>query len=240
MAALPPYVETSIAKKALAAINLLRRYHRHTVQGMDHIPRAGAALVVVHHSFATYDIAMLGCAIFAHTGRIPRALADRLIFKVPPLARVVSALGGVEGHPEIARTLLQSGHLVMVAPGGMREALRPSQHRYQLSWDNRLGFARLAIALRVPVIVAACPSADDLFTLYANPLTQYCLHRWHLPVPLLRGWGASLVPRPRRMTHFIAPPIEPPMIDLDNAPSDALVRRFQRTVAQEMQHLLET
>jgi len=50
-------------------------------------------------------------------------------------------MGGVVGEPEAARALLAAGRLVGVAPGGMREALRPARRRYQVDWTGVTVFA---------------------------------------------------------------------------------------------------
>ena len=233
---LPAYVDVDIAEKARLVIDTLRIYHRHKVIGMEHIPTKGPALLVVNHRLATYDIMMLGFAIFEQTGRLARALADRLIFQLAPLRRIVVALGGVEGAPDAASNLLRAGELVMVAPGGMREALRPSQKRYTTSWEGRLGFARLAIGAQVPVVVAACPAADDLYTLYDNRLTNFVLRNFHFPIPLVRGIGPTLVPRRYPLTHTISAPIQPPQA----APSDTdAARAFAQKINGTMQQMLQ-
>lgn len=233
--ALPAYIDPDIAAGAHRVVNALRTYHRYHIQGLDHLPTTGPALLVVSHSLATYDIALLGYTIFEATGRVVRGLADRLIFKIPPLARLAKGLGGVQGEPQVAEKLLRDGEIVMVAPGGMREALRTSEHRYQVSWENRLGFARLAVRAQVPVVLAACPAADDLYTLYPSRLTNYFLKRFHLPVPMVRGVGPSWVPRPVALTHYLSAPLAPPAVSEDDG--EAVVA-YQRHLATQMTGLL--
>ena len=80
--------------------------------------------------------------------------------------------------------------------GGMREALRPGDERYGVKWDKRKGFVRLSLRTGAPLVLAACPDADRLFHVYENRLTKLAYKRLHLPVPLVRGWGPTLLPRP--------------------------------------------
>ncbi len=218
----------------------LRRYHRHQVAGLQHLPRQGAALLVVHHSFATYDIPLLGLAAYEATGRMPHALVDRRFFRLPAVGALVHRLGSVEGRPDHGAALLARGKLVVVAPGGMREALRPSSAPYALAWGQRQGFARLAMQAQVPVLVAACAGADAIYSLYDNPLTRYCLARHHLPVPLLRGLGPSLLPRPVALQHVILPAILPPAWPTAAAAQAAAVQAFAGHIATTMQGLLHT
>jgi hypothetical protein len=219
-------------------LKYLSRVHRHRVVGLQAVPTLGPALVVVHHSFATYDIALLAYAIFGATGRLPRALVDRLFFKSRLGKCFIEALGSVEGRPDTGAQLLAAGELVVVAPGGMREAMRSSRHRRVLQWGKRRGFAQLALTAQVPIVVAACPAADDLYTLYENPLTDYFLNTHHLPVPLLRGFGPTVLPRPVALTHFMSGPLVPPPLGATAALREAQVESLAQSVSDTLRGLL--
>ena len=216
----------------------LRTYHQYSVEGLQHIPKTGPVLVVAHHSLATYDIGLLSAAIRDAQGRAPITLVDRLIFKIPMLGEFLGSIGCVEAAPEEATRLLHEGNIVIVAPGGMREALRPSDARYTTSWQERYGFARLAIDTQVPVVCAACPSADDLYDVYPSFVTNFFLKRFHLPVPLLRGIGLTVLPRAQKLVHFIAAPMAPPA-PLEGEAFAAQSRTFAQAVAARMNTLLE-
>ena len=152
-------MEQQYVMRLLPFLKAIRFYHEHEIIGMGHIPQKGGALLVVNHSLATYDIALLMAAIYEKTGRISRPLADNLFFKIPYLSKAVDALGGVRGTRNNAKSLLEAGELVSVAPGGMREALRSSDEKYQLIWKKRKGFVRLAIEMQVPIILGMCPKS---------------------------------------------------------------------------------
>lgn len=192
------------------ALNRLRRYHNHTVVGIENVPKEGAAIIAVNHSLATYDITLLSCAIYEEVNRITRALADRLFFKLPYVGNLVEDLGAVEGNKNNAHKLINCGELLTVAPGGMKEALRPSSQRYQINWKARKGFAKLAIETRAPVIIAVCPKADDLFEVYPSVFTRWAYQNLKIPLFFARGRGITLLPRPIKLTHFLSKPIYPP------------------------------
>ena len=40
-------------------VRVLKAYHRYSVSGIEQIPRRERGIIVVNHSFATYDICML-------------------------------------------------------------------------------------------------------------------------------------------------------------------------------------
>lgn len=190
-----------------------RRYHKHRVVGLEQFPREGPVLVAVNHSLATYDIFLLFQAIYEHTGRAGAGLGDDLLFKIPGLRRLMAEGGAVPANPDNAEALLRRGRVVMVAPGGMREALRPGDERYGVKWDRRKGFVRLAIRTGTPLVLAACPDADRVFHVYENDLTKLAYKRLHVPIPLVRGWGPTLVPRPVELTHLLSEPLKPPTYD---------------------------
>jgi 1-acyl-sn-glycerol-3-phosphate acyltransferase len=216
----------------------LRAYHQHTVVGMSHVPKAGRALVVVNHSLATYDIGLLFSAIQTEMGRQPRPLADNLFFRLPYLGELVEAIGGKQGTPENAEALLEAGELVGVAPGGMQEALRPSYERYQLRWDKRKGFVRLAIETQTPILLAVCPRADDIYEVYENKFTHWAYDTFRIPLFIARGLGPTFFPRPTPLTHFISPLMHPPVKAADPAAFKRQVDEFHKKLVKRAELLI--
>lgn len=231
-------MDRDFMKILFPVLNSLRQYHRHEVVGMDHIPREGSALVVVNHSLATYDIALLNAAIYEERQRYMRSLADHFFYRLPYLAQLVEAIGAKEGNRENARELLAQGELVCVAPGGMREALRPSSQRYQLRWERRRGFAQIAIEAQSPVIIAVCPRADDLYQVYSNPLTSWMYQHFRIPVVLARGIGLSPLPRPVKLVHLLSEPISPPKARPEPEAFKKQVESFHRQLVKRAQLLI--
>lgn len=203
-------IDLELLRRARKALLPLYRYHRFEISGLEHVPREGAALLVVHHSLATYDGFLLGDAIYEGTGRLPRGLGDDRIFQIPGLRALALAIGLVPASPEAGERLLAEGHILGVAPGGMWESLRPRQERRRSRWDGRRGFVRLALRAGVPMIFGACPAADDIFRVYRSALTDRIYDRVHWPVPLARGLGPTLVPRPVKLHAWLSEPLYPP------------------------------
>ncbi len=225
--AAPPRTPLRVLERSRGLLSLVRRFHRHDIEGVEHLPTRGGALLVMNHSLATYDGFILAAELYERTGRLATGLGDDLIFRVPWLGEQARMLGIEPANPGNGVKMLQAGHLVGVAPGGMREALRPSSERYNVRWDRRRGFVRLAIQTGAPIVLAACPAADDMFTVYESGLTKLAYRRWRLPLPLIRGWGPTLLPRPVRLVHRLLPPIHPPECDSEHleAQVDALHAR---------------
>ena len=227
----PPFIE--LAARLMAPAH---RYHDYSVVGMEHIPEKGAGLVVVNHSLATYDGFLLGLEVFQQKRRMLVGLGDNLIFKTPVLKDLALASGIYPANPTNGKRLLAHGHLMGVAPGGMLESLRPSTEKYQLRWNDRRGFVRLAIEARVPIILAACPRADDLYDVRPNRLTEMAYHVLKIPVPLATGVGPTLFPRKVKLTHYIAPPLYPPDPKWDDF--EEVVESWHRQVVRTMEELM--
>ncbi|MCP4501789.1 MAG: acyltransferase family protein [Deltaproteobacteria bacterium] len=226
--------------------------HRYQLHGVDHIPTEGPALLVVNHSFATYDAFLMGMELYFRTGRMMRALGDDLIFKMPKIKEWAEHLGIVPASPTTGALLLKEGELLGVAPGGMREALRPSAERYRVRWKERKGFIRLAISAQVPIFLVTCPRGDDLYSIYESPLTRIGYKFFRVPIPIIRGFGPTILPRPVKLQHLIAAPLYPPLYvprhkmdddtdDLEekrDAHFEQLVDRFHAQVITRMNTLM--
>jgi 1-acyl-sn-glycerol-3-phosphate acyltransferase len=202
------HLDDPFLQKLVLPIQWLGRYHRYKVYGLERIPREGRVLLVINHSFATYDGILLGAAVLVHVGRHPVGLADHNFFKIDAVARLATRLGLVEASHTSAEQALEAGKLVAVAPGGMRESLRPKHERYQVLWQKRRGFVKLALRTRTPIVLAACPQADELYDVYPNILTKWLYKNVKLPFVLLKGWGPTLIPKPIQLFHLISKPIQ--------------------------------
>ncbi len=228
-----------VFQAGMKIISFLKQYHRYDVHGLEKIPKSGPALIVINHSLATYDIIMLASEIYLQTGRYCVGLADRRIFQTPGIAQFFSRLKAVMGTPEVGQELLAGGNLVLISPGGMRESLRSSNEKYRVDWEGRYGFVRLAIKSQVPVILAACPAADDIYTLYENPVTTKVYQKLKWPLPILRGWGLSLLPRPVKLDHFLSGPFQAP--ELQNGEvNEEEVQNFHALLRQEIHRLMRS
>ncbi|MEC8194336.1 MAG: lysophospholipid acyltransferase family protein [Myxococcota bacterium] len=191
----------------------VRRYHRHTVEGMDNIPRTGAAILVIHHTLATYDGFLFASCVYASTGRVPTALGDDLLFRTPWLKNIAWDTGIRPASPKAGADLLRSGQLMFVSPGGMWESLRPTEQSRTLRWDGRYGFCRLALRTQTPLVMVACPAADDIYTVKKSRITDGIYRRLRVPFPIARGVGPTPIPRPVKLTHHVSAPVQPPVHD---------------------------
>jgi 1-acyl-sn-glycerol-3-phosphate acyltransferase len=224
----------------LPIYHFLAGHHRYQVNGLNHIPKKGPAIIVVNHSLATYDSIMLGAAVYLQTGRLAYGLADRNFFKFNDvMAQFFRGLNLVEGNHENAEKLLEEGNLIMLAPGGMSEALRSSKERYQIKWGKRLGIAKLAIKSQIPIIMAACPAADDIYDVYTGSLTKLFYQKFKLPFFMAKGFGPTLFPRPVQLIHSLSRPLIPPKVQTTDNGYEEKLNFFHSQLIKSMERLMD-
>lgn len=206
-AGLKSFFGTRAGKASLSAI---AGYFHATLEGGEHIPRSGGALIVSNHALFALDAAVLGALLIRDFDRHPRFLGDRNLWKIPGLRELITAIGALPGEPHAAEKLLRQGELVIVYPGGVDDSLKLSSQRYQLQWKKRAGFARVAIAAGVPIIPVVGFGIDEMYTVLARePLLGrriFGSRRYDLPI----GWGAfgTILPRRSVQTYAVLPPID--------------------------------
>ena len=227
-------------KQASRMYRYLANYHDHQIVGEEKIPDKGPCLFVVNHSFATYDIGILQYKIYKKTGIFPRGFADNAFFKIPLIGKIVGKSGAVPGRHHVGEYILkEKKDMALVAPGGMREALKPKEEKYHIKWDTRKGFIKLALKTNTPIVLAACPAADDLYKVYDNKLTKVIYKNLRLPFPLIKGRGRTLMPRKVQLKHYIGGPYLPPEIDLnDEALLTKTVDEWHAFIVNEMVTLM--
>lgn len=209
-----------------------------TLEGVEHLPE-GRALLVANHAFG-WDIALAMALIRRHTGRAPRVLGDHVWWRVPFLRRLAAAAGVVDGTPENVDWMLSRDELVVVLPGGMREALKPRELRYRLLWGRRYGFVRAALRNGAPLVPLAAIGADEWVDWVGDPYERgrRWFGRFGLRVPVPRPWAG--LPR----VHLVRPTycIGEPVVPRDGPESEgdpAAQRRLRREVEGALHELID-
>lgn len=196
-------------------VQRLARWLHVEVDGIENLP-AGRALLVANHAFG-WDVAFAVAAIRARTGRNVFVLGEHLFWRVPLIRQLACKVGTVDGTRENVDELLSADQLVLVLPGGMREAVKPGALRYRLLWGHRHGFVRAAIHNQAPIVPVAALGADDLFDFVGDAIARG--HRFLDPI----GLSGVPLPRPRHLLphhlhvrprkplrYVIGEPIAPP------------------------------
>jgi 1-acyl-sn-glycerol-3-phosphate acyltransferase len=160
------------------------RYFRVSSEGIEHVPTQGAAILVANHGgVLPVDAAMLCFDVLRRLDppRIPRALTDHFVPKMPIVSTLFARCGVVSGTRTNAARLLERGELLAIFPEGVSGPAKKFHDRYRIqAW--RVGFAELAIRYHAPVVPVAIVGAEESW-----PLATKLHLRWfdspYLPIP---------------------------------------------------------
>lgn len=211
-----------------------RWYNGFESVGDENIPKAGSALIVFYHGLMPLDVWYFGLNYYLKTGRLIRGLGDRWLFKAPGMKQLVEAVGGVEGRPEVAMKFLRDGHLVGVSPGGVREAISGTENNYKLIWGKRIGFAKLAIEAKVPIIPGFTKNVEEIYRapLAGTSIFQSLYEATRLPLVPIMGLGP--LPFPAKLVTYIGEAIYPEDNDTPESLKEktrvaieALIKKYQ-------------
>ncbi|CQD14720.1 phospholipid/glycerol acyltransferase [Mycobacterium lentiflavum] len=205
----------TMTERLRPVVELCRPY----VDGAENLSGDGRFLLVGNHTQAGSEIFMISDAVRRTIGSRVRPLADRNFGRMRGLpADLVAAFGGVVGAPETARELMAHDQTILVFPGGGREIAKFKGEEYTLQWRGRSGFARLSVENGYPIVPAGLVGGDDVYRswttrdgIYAKfsaALGRRLNGRPDMAMPLLRGIGPTLIPRPQRMYLRFGAPID--------------------------------
>jgi 1-acyl-sn-glycerol-3-phosphate acyltransferase len=233
-----PFVgfDPDAARRFYAAVNWLSRRLKVDVEGIERVP-AGRGLLVANHPFG-WDVVFPMAAIAESIRRPVWALGEHAWWRVPFLRRVVAAAGTVDGTAENVDRLLSQDQLVLVQPGGLREAVKPRELRYRLLWGGRYGFVRAAIRNQSPLIPLAAIGADELFDFVGDAYGRgrRWLRRGNVPIPL----PSRILPIPHRVKlHYVVGKPIRPEVRPEQAEDPEIVQRLRREVEGALHELIE-
>jgi 1-acyl-sn-glycerol-3-phosphate acyltransferase len=213
--------------------------------GVEHVPGAGAALIVANHSgVLPYDGIMIQLAVrHEHPARREcRLLALDMFALLPFLAPLLAKGGAVRASQENGERLLGQGHLVGVFPEGVKGVGKPYRSRYRLARFGRGGFVRLALRTGAPIVPCAVVGAEEIHPMLGR--ADFVGRPIGLPyfplTPTFPWLGAlGLLPLPSKWSIDFADPI--PMADYgpEAAEDPILVNRLAEDVRSTVQRMVD-
>jgi 1-acyl-sn-glycerol-3-phosphate acyltransferase len=227
---------------------LLDRWFRVVVEGAEHLPPDGRALLVANHGGALPWDALVLITALARAGRQVRPLVEDGVMTAPFLGTFLNRMGCVRASQENATRLLARGEACLVFPEGMLGLSKTWGRRHQLQRFGRGGFVRLAVRTDTPLLTVAVVGAEEtapllgrveaLRGLFADVLP-------YLPITPTFPWlgPLGLLPLPARWHLRIGPPVDARRIVKDegdavavNEVAGAVRERIQKDVAELVAH----
>lgn len=204
-----------VTERLQPVLDLSRPY----VDGLENLPPDGRFLLVGNHTQFGSEVFLIPDMVRRSVGTRVRPLADRNFGRLRRLpADLMAAFGGVIGAPETVRELMRHDETILVFPGGGREIAKFKGEEYALRWQGRSGFARVSVANGYPIVPVGLVGGDDVYRSWTTRDSAYAKFsaalsrrlngRPDMAMPLLRGIGPTLIPRPQRMYLRFGAPID--------------------------------
>jgi 1-acyl-sn-glycerol-3-phosphate acyltransferase len=205
-----------------AAEPLARRWFRFEVRGLESLPPDGGALVVGNHSggMLTPDVLIFAAAFYRRFGyeRPLYTLGHDGMF-VGPMSGWLGRLGVIRATSKNTAKALRSGGVVLVFPGGIYDAYRPTLAENVIDFNGRTGYIRSAIDAHVPIVplVSIGGQESQLFLTRGTWLAKRLgLSRWRsdiLPITVGFPFGLSMImppnlPLPTKIVSEVLEPID--------------------------------
>jgi len=205
-----------VAEMAWHVLNgLYYDYFRVEVDGIEHVPTVGGAVLVANHGGALlpYDGAMLNLAVMneLEVPRRVRVMATEIFNMLPSISHLYRKVGATYAAREDAREILRRGHLLGVFPEGERGFMKPVWEAYRVGRLGRGGFAELAEEAGVPIIPVAIVGAEEVHPAVMVSKRLAGLVRMFFPEQRVEEIALSLnlLPLPIKWRIRFLPPVLP-------------------------------
>ena len=241
----PPLFDPRAYKRLLGGVSFLRHWFEPSIQGLEHIPAEGGALFVTNHGHFGMDLPVLLSLVLDATGRPVRSLGDRLVFAAPFFRELAHKMGAIEGQPEAAVELLRDDQLVLVYPGGAKEALGNPEDAYRLQWEKSRGFIRTALRAGKPILPLAGIGNEEMYLQLVSQervretgvgrfISKLIGDKYVFPLYI----GLGPIPFPTDLHYIVGEPIHMPY-GPEAANDEEIVRALHREVTDATQSLID-
>ncbi len=209
-------------------LEIMRKYFRLEVEGLENIPRRGSGIIAPNHSgYSGFDALLIAHIINKDVKRIPRVLTHHFWFLSKTTAIPAQKMGFTEATYENGVSALKKNNLIMLFPEGEYGNFKPTSKLYQLQEFKR-GFVRMALETQAPIVPTLVIGAEEThINLSQLKFTKY-LRGTVIPLPL------NVIPLPVKWKIKFLPPIHLPYTKeaLDD-------RELVNDIAQEIQEQMQ-
>lgn len=222
-----------------------KRWFRWQVNGLEPFPPEGGVLVVSNHSggMLTADGLIFSTGFYDRFGyRRPVLTLGHDALFAGPLADFMTRIGLIRAHHKVAADALRSGAVVLVFPGGVYDAYRPTLRENRIDFNGRTGYVKTALEANAPIVpvVSTGGQQSQLFLTRGTWLaTRLGLQRFRsdiLPLTIGFPFGLSVIlpiniPLPTKIVTQVLPPIDV-VAEFGAKPDIAAVDKHVRSVMQ--------
>jgi 1-acyl-sn-glycerol-3-phosphate acyltransferase/nucleoside-diphosphate-sugar epimerase len=187
---------------------LHRVYWRIEVDGLEHVPRQGRAVMTgVHRGFMPWDGVMALHGVYQETGRIMRFLIHPCLVKFPFLANYMTKLGGLLACQENADWVLGRDELLGMFPEGIHGAFTPYRRAYTLGKFGRDEYVRMALRNRAPIVPYCTVGSAEIYPIWGRIDGAWVRRVFEWPyLPLCPNFPLPGLPLPSKWhTRFLEP-----------------------------------
>lgn len=180
-------------------------WYGYEIEGLENLPDGGA-LIVYYHGTLPVDLYYFIARVYLLKNRLVQTVADRFLFNIPGWNIISEGIKVIPGTVNTCCQIVESGNLLAVSPGGVYEALFGDQS-YPIMWKSRVGFAKVALQAKVPIIPMFTENVREAFRTMAPMKSLWLkLYNWtRLPfMPIYGGFPVKLV------THLGSPVLPSP------------------------------
>jgi 1-acyl-sn-glycerol-3-phosphate acyltransferase len=146
-----------------------RKWFRVQTYGIENVP-AGRVLLIGNHSGQIPIDAMMiisSMVLEAEPPRMVRSMVETWVPTLPVLSWFFPRNGQIVGTRENCKLLLDRGEPILAFPEGVRGISKLYSQRYQLQ-EFGLGFMRLALQTKTPIVPVAVVGAEEQAPALAN------------------------------------------------------------------------
>jgi 1-acyl-sn-glycerol-3-phosphate acyltransferase len=229
----------TVKRAAVGAAFLYKFYFRCETHGLENLPSGPVILAANHAGQLPIDAVMIttGIMLESEPPRLARAMAVHWVPSIPFVSTYFSRMGVAVGTPENAERLLRRNEILLTFPEGVAGITKTVDEAYCLK-DFSLGFLRLALAAKVPIVpVAVIGSEEQYPTLYSfkglgKMVGLPTIPIWaQMVVPFL-----GLLPLPVKYRLNFGKPIN---LEGDPDDRDSVIQTMADTVQSELQQMVD-
>ncbi len=212
-------------------IDLISKYLRVEMEGLEHIPEKGPVLFTPNHSgYSGFDAVILGHELFKRKKIIARILTHHLWFVSKATALPANKMGFVEASSQNGLHFLRKNKFVVLFPEGEFGNFKVSSKKYQLQ-DFKRGFVRMALQTEATIIPTLIIGAEETHINLKELKLNKFLRGLTLPLPF------NIIPLPAKWKIIFLEPIKLPYKP-EAANHTELVHEISNEIREKMQNAL--